>query len=133
MSGSAEHDAALPGGPPTALLLCADLMFAVRLQNMARAAGFSYVSVRPGAPLPPGELLVVDLASRGDWEQAIREAAGRGTTVVAFGPHMDADARKRAKAAGATRVLANSNLARDLPGLLHKIRGKTAEPARDNA
>jgi hypothetical protein len=131
MSGSGEEEATLSGDPPTALLFCTDLMFAVRLQNMARAGGFRHVTARPGAPLPPGELLVVDLASRGDWEQAIREAAGRGTMVIAFGPHMDADARKRAKAAGAARVLANSNLARDLPGILHDIRGKRAEPARD--
>ena len=122
MRGSGEDDAAAAGGEaPTALLFCTDLMFAVRLQNMARAAGLRHVTVRPGAPLPPGELLVVDLAARGDWEQAIREAAGRGTTVIAFGPHMDADARKRAKAAGAARVLANSNLARDLPGILQDM------------
>ena len=132
MSGSGEDDAALSGDPPTVLLFCTDLMFAVRLQNMARAGGFRHIAVRPGAPLPPGELLVVDLASRGDWEQAIREAAGRGTTVIAFGPHMDADARKRAKAAGAARVLANSNLARDLPGILQDMRGKRAEQATES-
>jgi hypothetical protein len=108
--------------PPTALLFCTDLMFGVQLQNMARASGFKHITVRPGAPLPPGKVLVVDLAARGDWEEAIREAAARGTPVIAFGPHMDSAARKRAKAAGAGRVLANSNLARDLPGILSLMR-----------
>ena len=115
---------------PTALLLCTDLMFGVRLQNMSRHAGYKPLTIRPGQPLPPGAMLVVDLGTRGDWESAIREASARGTRVVAFGPHMDADARGRAKAAGADRVLANSNLQRDLPQILLASRGgKTLPPA----
>jgi hypothetical protein len=110
------------GGTPAALLFFTDLMFGVQLQNMARATGFTCVTVRPGAPLPPGDVLVVDLAARGDWEEAIRQAAARGTPVIAFGPHMDTAARKRAKEAGASRVLANSNLARDLPSILRETR-----------
>src|SRR5436190_19227531 len=84
---------------PTALLLYTDLMFGVQLQNMARKNGFRHATVRPGQPLPEGDVLVVDLASRADWEAAVREASARGTPVIAFGPHMDAEARKRAKAA----------------------------------
>ncbi|MFL5735453.1 MAG: hypothetical protein ACJ78Q_20015 [Chloroflexia bacterium] len=106
---------------PVALLFSTDLMFGVQLQNMARAGGFKHITVRPGAPLPPGDLLIVDLAARGDWETAIREAAARGTRIIAFGPHIDAASRKRAKDAGAERVLANSNLARDLPGILKEM------------
>lgn len=108
-------------GIGTALLLCTDLMFGVQLQNMARKAGLKPVTLRPGAALPEGDVLVVDLAARADWESAMREAAGRGMRVVAFGPHMDADGRRKAKAAGAQRVLANSNLARDLPIILKEI------------
>jgi hypothetical protein len=110
--------AAGPGAAPVALLFCTDLMFAVQLQNMARKTGYRVANARPGAPLPGADVLVVDLGSRGDWEPAIREVAGRGVPVIAFGPHMDAEGRKRAKAAGATRVLANSNLTRDLPKIL---------------
>jgi hypothetical protein len=105
----------------TALLLCTDLMFGVQLQNMARHAGLKPVTLRPASPLPHGHILVVDLAARGDWETTVREAAGRGIKVVAFGPHMDAEGRRKAKAAGAARVLANSNLARDLPQILKEI------------
>jgi hypothetical protein len=107
--------------PPAVLLYCTDLMFGVQLQNMARAAGLRYLTARPNAPLPDAGLMVVDLASRGDWEGAIREASARGVRVVAFGPHMDAEGRRRAKEAGAARVLANSNLARDLPGILAEL------------
>ena len=107
---------------PTALLFCADLMFGVQLQNMARAAGLRHVTLRPGAPLPDGDILVVDLAARADWQSAIREAAQRGMPVVAFGPRMDVDARRRAREAGAQRVLANSNLTRELPDILLNLR-----------
>ncbi len=112
-----------PVTEPTALLFCTDLMFGVQLQNMARKAGYKFVNARPGAPLPHADVMVVDLGSRGDWEAAIRGVAARGVPVIAFGPHMDAEGRKRAKAAGATRVLANSNLARDLPRMLLDLRG----------
>lgn len=107
-------------GGRVALLFCADLFFGVQLQKMAQACGFRPVTWRPGSPLPavPAHILVVDLGARGDWEAAIRDATAQGMRVVAFGPHMDAEARKRAKEAGATRVLTNSNLARDLPKIL---------------
>lgn len=107
---------------PVALLFCTDLMFGVQLQNIARKAGYRPLTLKPGATLPEGAVLVVDLGARGDWEAVMREAAGRGTLVVAFGSHMDGESRKHAKAAGAVRVLANSNMARDLPGILMSLR-----------
>ena len=107
--------------PLTALLLCTDLMFGVQLQNMARHSGFKPVTLRLGSPLPEGDVLIVDLAARADWESTVRDAAERGTMVVAFGPHMDAEGRRKAKSAGAGRVLANSNLTRDLPQILKEI------------
>ncbi len=104
-----------------ALLLCTDLMFGVQLQNMAKHAGFKPVTIRPGSPLPDGDILIIDLSTRGDWETTAREASTRGMKVVAFGPHMDSESRSKAKAAGAGRVLANSNLTRDLPLILKEI------------
>ncbi len=116
-AAQAEHDA-----EPIALLCCTDLMFGVQLQKMARLSGYRAVTVRPGAVLPQADIMVVDLAARGDWQGAIREGHARGIPVVAFGPHMDTEARRLAKQAGAVRVLANSNLARDLPGILAAAR-----------
>ncbi|MBF6613441.1 MAG: hypothetical protein IVW55_09975 [Chloroflexi bacterium] len=116
VSESGEADA------PLALLYCTDLMFAVQLQNMARKAGFRFWTVRPDAAMPPAAVMIVDLASRGDWEAAILRAREQGTPVLAFGPHMDATARLQAKKAGASRVIANSNLARDMPAALRAFR-----------
>ncbi len=119
---------------PLALLLYTDLMFGVQLQKMAQRAGYRHLNVRPGQELPPATVLIVDLAARVDWETPMREAAQRGIQVIAFGPHMDADARRRARQAGASRVLANSNLARDLPGILRALgRKSTVTTGEGNA
>jgi CheY-like chemotaxis protein len=107
---------------PLALLLYTDLMFGVQLQNMARKAGYRVASFRSGTLPTGGDLLVVDLSARVDLEEGIRQARTRGIPVVAFGPHMDTESRRKAKAAGASRVLANSNLARDLPAILLELR-----------
>ena len=113
---------------PTALLYCTDLMFGVQLQNMARKTGYSFTNARPGAPMPDADVMIVDLNARGDWQAAIREMSSQGVPVIAFGPHMDAEGRRKAKEAGATRVLANSNLVRDLPRLLLELRERNLTP-----
>ncbi|MEA2573388.1 MAG: hypothetical protein QOH93_686 [Chloroflexia bacterium] len=118
-----------PASKPMALLYCTDLMFGVQLQNMARKTGYAFTNVRPGSPMPHADVLIVDLGARGDWEVAIREVSSRGVPVIAFGPHMDAEGRRKAKGAGATRALANSNLARDLPRLLLELRERSLTPA----
>jgi len=121
---------------PVVLLLCADLMFAVQLQSIARKAGYRPVTVRSGSDIGQGDALVVDLSGRDDWEETIRQARSRGIQVIAFGPHMDAEARRRARSAGANRVLANSNLERDLPTILRSLRatgnGVTLDQDGDN-
>jgi hypothetical protein len=110
------------GETAVALIFCSDLMFAVRLQNMAKKSGYKPFTVRSGMTLAGADVLLVDIADRGDWEEACRRASAAGMTVIAFGPHMDSEGRARAKAAGAKRVLANSNLERDLPGILRELR-----------
>ena len=117
------ENASTPTPEPTGvvLLFCTDLMFGVELQSMSRKAGLRPVTLRPGIALPEGNILIVDLRARGDWETMIRAAVARNLPVVAFGPHVDAEGRQKAKAAGASRVLSNGNLARDLPIILKEI------------
>ena len=117
-----ERGAAGAEDAPLAMIFCSDLMFAVRLQNMARKTGYRVAAVRAGTDIRDAAVLLVDVADRGDWEEIIRQARTASIPVIAFGPHMDTGARRRAKAAGAARVLANSNLERDLPGILAGIR-----------
>lgn len=84
--------------------------------------------MRPGATLPQGDVLIVDLAARADWQPPMREARERNIPIIAFGPHIDAESRRKAKQAGASRVLANSNLARDLPNILLALKNSAPIP-----
>lgn len=111
-----ETEGALP-----VLLFYDNLMFGIQLQNMVRQVGLRHITTKPGTPLPDGSLLVVDIDARSDWDSAIREATTRNIPIVAFGPHTNAEARRRAKEAGASRVLANGNLTRDLPTILRSL------------
>src|SRR5690349_3572398 len=71
-------------------------------------------------------LVIINIATQGvDWETAIRQARAAGYPVLAFGSHMDLEARAKALAAGAQRVVANSKFASDMPGLVKRM---MAEP-----
>lgn len=108
-----------------------DLFFSVKIQDTLRHHDMEASIART---LPAFEerldangeerpsLAIVNIASRGlDWEQAIRSAHDRGYPVLAFGSHMDLDARARALQAGAQRVVANSKFATDMPGTIHRV------------
>ncbi len=67
-------------------------------------------------------LVIVNIATLGvDWEAAIRQAHSLGYPVLAFGSHMDLEARAKAIAAGAQRVVANSKFTSDMPGLVKRM------------
>ena len=75
--------------------------------------------------VPDGEkpaLVIVNTATTGvDWEAAIRLARTAGLKVLAFGSHMDLEARAKALQAGAQRVVANSKFTNDMPGLVKRL------------
>ena len=67
-------------------------------------------------------LVIVNIATTGvDWETAIRQARTAGLKVLAFGSHMDLEARAKAFEAGAQRVVANSKFTSDMPGLVRRM------------
>ncbi len=79
-------------------------------------------------------LVIVNTATTGvDWEAAIRQARAAGYPVLAFGSHMDLDARAKALAAGAQRVVANSKFSSDMPGLVKRMMtaGLSVSPIED--
>ncbi len=106
--------------PPRLAVLADDLIWATRLSSIARAAGAEPVPAstleRFSGSLAGADAAIVDLALRGDDPDAgIAVAGSAGVPVVAVGPHEDLAARKRALAAGATRVFAYSKLFDDGP------------------
>lgn len=73
-------------------------------------------------------LAIVNISIQGvDWEEAIRAAVVQQLPVLAFGSHMDLEARKCALEAGATRVVANSKFTSDMPGLVQRLLTAPAE------
>ena len=113
------------------LALEKDLFFSVKMRDTLRHHDMEVKTVRN---LPAFEesltvkdeeelaLVIVNTATTGvDWEAAIRKARTAGLKVLAFGSHMDLEARTKALKAGAQRVVANSKFTSDMPGLVKRM------------
>jgi DNA-binding NarL/FixJ family response regulator len=86
------------------LLWSDDLMSRVRIESRWKAAGAQLLR-RDAAETP--DLIVVDLTAR-DAAGHIRRFRGQfpSVDILAFGPHVDADGFRDAKAAGASECVA---------------------------
>ena len=117
--------------PKRILALEKDLFFSVKMRDTLRHHEMEVTTVRT---LPAFEqhlaasgdegpaLVIVNTATQGvDWEAAIRQARAHGLPVLAFGSHMDLEAREKALSAGALRVVANSKFTSDMPGLVKRM------------
>ncbi len=94
-----------------------DLLFQSRILAAARSLGRE-VKISVTAHEEDFALALVDL----DVPHAIETIGKLRVTseapIIAFGPHVDTDKRKAARAAGADRVLAKSKFVTELPRLL---------------
>jgi DNA-binding response OmpR family regulator len=124
------------------LVLEKDLFFSVKIRDTLR---HHEIDVRIVRTLPAfaqglmatGEdkpaLVIVNIATVGvDWEEAIRQARTHGYTVLAFGSHMDLEARAKALQAGAQKVVANSKFTSDMPGLIQRMLSQPAATSGDD-
>lgn len=110
------------------LALEKDLFFAVKIKDTLKHHDIDVKTVRTLAAFEQAlssqekpALTIVNISIQGvDWEAAIRAARTAGLPVLAFGSHMDLDARARAIEAGAHRVVANSKFSSDMPGLVNR-------------
>lgn len=121
-----------PGGP-VGLLLSRDLIFTSKVTSTARDLG---VRVMTAGTLPLASSMIeqwrpkailVDLAA-GDLASppallAIRQVAGPGTTILAFGSHVDVAALDAARASGCDPVLPRSQFSARLPDLIRQFLG----------
>lgn len=101
-----------------------DLMFVVRVGDAVRRAGRRpmFVGSLERMRLQAAEgpvLAIVDLACAGvDLITAIQELKGLGIPVIAFGAHVDAEALRDAREAGADRVMPRSKFVQELERLV---------------
>jgi len=113
------------------LALEKDLFFAVKMRDTLRHYNMEVTTVRTlpafeqhlsAAAEEEPELVIVNTATTGvDWEEAIRQARAHSVPVLAFGSHMDLEARAKALKAGALRVVANSKFTSDMPNLVQRM------------
>ena len=120
------------------LALEKDLFFSVKIRDTLRHHDMEVTTVRTLAAfeqrLATGdvELVIVNTATVGiDWEAAIRAAKALNLPVLAFGSHMDLEARAKALQAGAQRVVANSKFTSDMPGLVRRMLDRTTIDASE--
>ncbi len=121
------------------LALEKDLFFSVKIRDTLQHHDMSVTTVRT---LPAFEqqlvadekpaLVLINTATKGvDWEAAIRAATSTGLPVLAFGSHMDLEARTQALQAGATKVVANSKFTSDMVGLVTRMLDDSASIVED--
>ena len=120
------------------LALEKDLFFSVKMRDTLRHHDMEVTTVRTLAAFEQRlaesnvELVIVNTATVGvDWEAAIRAARAHNLPVLAFGSHMDLDARAKALQAGAQQVVANSKFSSDMPGLVRRVLDKVALDASE--
>jgi DNA-binding NarL/FixJ family response regulator len=100
------------GSPGTVALVSDDLMFASQLSTTMRRAGGSAVQVA-GDAVPDVDLVFVDLNTAVEPRLALIQrlrAERPALEIVGFSHHGDLDLRRRARAAGATRVVNNGSI-----------------------
>lgn len=123
------------------LALEKDLFFSVKIRETLRHSNREVTIVRTllafeqqldAHEKPP--LVIINTATMGvDWEAAIRLAKAQDVPVLAFGSHMDLQARTKALDAGAQKVVANSKFTSDMSGLVTRmLHDATTIPIIDN-
>ena len=110
----------------SALLLDNDLFFVAKITTTLKHAGYPTRTARTLDAFTQGlaekpDIALVNTAARGvDWRAGIAAARAANVPVIAFGSHVDLETQAEARKAGATRVIANSKLATDLPGIVER-------------
>lgn len=119
------------------VVLNRDLLFGMRIRNALRSLGYEPLFapdtdafarlVRESDPSPA--LAVIDMNSPVAWEQIEALAANPAvlTPLLVFGPHVDVEGRRAAKAAGVTRIVSNGEFHRDMVGLIRRYARAAAE------
>ena len=114
-----------------ALILNRDLMFGSRIKSALAQIGLRarFVPdtdqfVRAFKDLGESTAIaILDMNGPVEWEQ-IRTitAIPSGVPILAFGPHVDVEGRRAAKAAGVTRIVSNGQFHSELQTLIQRYR-----------
>jgi hypothetical protein len=124
--------AKLTGRRPTlAVVLNRDLLFGSRIRSALSSLGLEARFVPTAEQFvgalhqEPGSVAIgiVDMNGVVSWDvirEALSGANGGGVPTLAFGPHVDVEGRRAAKAAGVTRIVSNGQFHADMAGLIER-------------
>jgi CheY-like chemotaxis protein len=103
-----------------------DLLLGSNVLGMLRAGGFEATLSGPDAHPDGSDALIVDLASTGFDGVALVERLREqgeleGTRTLGVYSHVDADTKRRAKAAGFDQVVPRSRMAREGSALVERL------------
>lgn len=117
-----------------------DLLFVSKIREPLKSAGQPCIVAKSAGdvqayllqtPLPAA--IVIRFGIDGvDWQQIIKDAHTAGVPVLAYGSHVDVAAQQAARAAGATRVIANSKLAGNVLGQIQQTIDRIASTASND-
>jgi len=120
-------------GPTLAIVLNRDLLFGSRIRSALAKLGLESRFVATAEQFvgalsqEPNSVAIgiIDMNGAISWD-AIREAQLRGNVglapTLAFGPHVDIEGRRAARAAGVTRIVSNGQFHNDTAGLIERYR-----------
>ena len=120
-------------GPTLAVVLNRDLLFGSRIRSALARLGLESRFVATAEQFvgalsqEPNRVAIgiIDMNGAISWD-VIGEAQSRGDAglvpTLAFGPHVDIEGRRRAKAAGVTRIVSNGQFHSDTAGLIERYR-----------
>ena len=120
-------------GPTLAIVLNRDLLFGSRIRSALPRLGLEsrfvataeqFVAAMSQEPNSVA-IGIIDMNGAISWD-VIREARTLGDAglvpTLAFGPHVDIEGRRAARAAGVTRIVSNGQFHSDTVGLIERYR-----------
>ena len=118
------------GHRPAVVVLTADMMLSIRIQDVVERSGGSVVLAGDAATAADAVdqrypvLILIDLSAPGDWPTLIQRCKLRPHTrkipIYAFGSHVDAATLREARRAGADHAWARSRMMEELADVIER-------------
>jgi methylmalonyl-CoA mutase cobalamin-binding subunit len=119
--------------PTLAVVLNRDLLFGSRIRSALKSLGLDVRFVTTADQFvdalreQPGTVAIgiVDMNQAVSWDvirEELSRSNGERVPTLAFGPHVDIENRRSAKAAGVTRIVSNGQFHADMPRLIERYR-----------
>jgi methylmalonyl-CoA mutase cobalamin-binding subunit len=116
-----------------AVVLNRDLIFGSRIRSALSSLGLEARFVSTAEQFvdalhqEPASVAIgiIDMNGVVSWDVIREELSGAkagGVPTLAFGPHVDVEGRRAAKAAGVTRIVSNGQFNADMAGLIERYR-----------